>query len=77
VKFFLFAQSRVFQSPFPGGQRAAMGAVNLPVPVQNLQVLANRNLGCIEMPGEFGNQHASLAGEQFEYGAAAFFVKHC
>jgi hypothetical protein len=29
------------------------------------------------MPGEFGNQHASLAGEQFEYGAAAFFVKHC
>jgi len=28
------------------------------------------------MAGEFSHQDASLAGEQIEYGAAAFFVEH-
>jgi hypothetical protein len=46
------------------------------VGVEDFEVLANRNLRSFELAGEFGDQNASLVGEQIENGAATFFVEH-
>ena len=53
-----------------------MGAVNEAVGVEDFEILANRNLRGVELAGKFGDQNASLVGEQIENGAATFFVEH-
>jgi hypothetical protein len=44
--------------------------------MQNLKVLANRDLRRFKLTGEFGDEHPALVREQIENGAAAFFVQH-
>jgi hypothetical protein len=44
--------------------------------VQDLEILANRNLRSFELFGEFRNQDSALMRQQIENGSASLFVKH-
>jgi len=76
VKFLFFSQRGVFECAFARGQGSAVSAVNQTVGMQDLEILANRNLGGFEMAAEFGDQDPALAVEQFDNGATTFFVEH-
>src|SRR5207245_8890587 len=75
VKFFLLAQRGIFESTFPCGKRAAVGAMDQAVGVQDFEILANRDLRRFESAGEFGNGKATLAGRQSADGEATFVVE--
>lgn len=53
-----------------------MRAMDESVGMQNFEIFTNRNLGCFELPGQFGNENPALMVDQVEDGAAAFFVEH-
>jgi hypothetical protein len=44
--------------------------------VQNLQILPDGDLGGIEFPGHIRDQDAAVVVQDFNNGAAAFFVEH-
>src|SRR5438309_4803575 len=76
IELFLFAQGGIFEGAFARGERSTMRAMHQSVSVQNFEILANRNLGSIELVSKFGDQNPSLSGQLIENGAAAFFVEH-
>lgn len=53
-----------------------MRAMHKAMRVQDLQILANRNLRGFELAGQLGDQNPALMVEQIENGAATFFVQH-
>ena len=76
MEFLFFAQRGIFERPLARGECAAMRAVDETVGVEDLKILANRNLRRFELAREFSDQNSALVGEQIEDGAAAFFVEH-
>jgi hypothetical protein len=76
TQLLFFAKRWIFESPFARGESASVRAVDKTVRVQNLKVLANRNLRCFETAGEFGDENSALMIQQIEDGAATFFVEH-
>src|SRR5437868_6530208 len=75
MQLFFFPQCRVFQRAFARRQCAAVGPMYQSMGVQDLQIFSDGDLGSLKLRGEIGDQHASLAMERSEYGAAAFFVE--
>ena len=76
MKFLLFPQGGIFERSFARGQRAAVRAMNQSVGMQGFEILANRNLRGFELLGKFSDEDPSLAIQEIEDGAAAFFVEH-
>src|SRR5438874_11309976 len=58
------------------GQRATVRAVYESLRIQHLQILSNRDLGGIKMPGEIANQHTAIPLQHVENRPAALFVQH-
>src|SRR5208283_4700548 len=66
MQLFLFSQSRVVQSAFARRQRSPMSAMNASFDMQNLQVLADGDLGSVELPGQVDDQDAAVAMQLLE-----------
>jgi hypothetical protein len=76
LELFLLAERGIFDGAVARGKGAAVSAVNRPVSLQDIEILADRNLGRFEVAGEFGDQNPALTAQQINYGAASFFVQH-
>lgn len=76
VELFFFPEGGVFERALTRGEGSAVSAVHETVGVQDLKILTNRNLRGFEMAAKFGDQDTSLAVEQLDDGATAFFVEH-
>jgi hypothetical protein len=70
VEPFLLAERGIFDGAVARGNRAAVSAVDRPVSLQDIEILADRNLGGFEVAGEFGDQNPALTTQQIDYGAA-------
>ena len=76
VQLFFFTQRRVFKNAGLGGQCATMAAMNLPLRLQNIEILANGDLRSMEVFGQTSDQHTTLVFHHLDDQAATFFVKH-
>jgi hypothetical protein len=74
MKLFLFAECRILEHSVACQQSPPVSALQMTLFMQNLQVLANGDLGCPEMPGKFRDQHAAVTVKNFENGSPTFFV---
>ena len=52
-----------------------MGPVQQAVRMQDFQVVANRNLRSLELPGQIDDQDAAVAIQRFNNCASAFFIQ--
>ena len=59
-----FAERGIFDDAVARGNRTAVSAVDRPVSPQDIEILADRNLGGFEVAGEFGDQNSTLTAQQ-------------
>ena len=76
VKFFLFPQSGIFERALTRGEGPSVRPMHKSMRMQDLEILANRNLGGFELAGQFCDQNAAMMVEHIENGATTFFVQH-
>jgi hypothetical protein len=50
--------------------------MNLPLRLQNVEVLADRDLRSVELRGQASDQHTAIVFHHLYNQTAAFFVKH-
>jgi hypothetical protein len=74
MKLFLLTQCWIFQRTLPRGQRAAVGAMDESMGMQDFQILSDRNLRGFELAGEFCDQHSPVMVEHIENSPSTFFV---
>ena len=67
----LLAERGIFGGAVARGKRAAVSAVDRTVSLQDIEILADRNLGGFEVAGEFGDQNPALTAQPIENGTAS------
>ena len=75
VELFFLAQRGIEQRPRLHRQCASVRALDCSLAVQNLEILTNRNLRNLEVPGQVLDQHTPIAVHRLQDLRAAFFVK--
>src|SRR4029077_15098016 len=75
VKLLFLAQRRIEQSTGLHGQRAAVGSLDDPLAVEELEIFADRDLRNTEMPGQIFDEHASIPVQESKDFTAAFFIE--
>src|SRR6266436_9145311 len=53
-----------------------MSAMHQPMSVQDLEILADGDLGGVELPRHVRDQHAAVPFQNLDNGPPAFFVEH-